>query len=116
MNTPERLIIGSTIEMKIENAGEEPDIIVIQKGFNDFSYGKSTLGAGQVIDYDALILENGYGTPKTTMEATVIMLDKITKRYPNAEIYMFTHFKRVGQSSSDTALMEKLNKYINFSF
>ncbi|MBQ4118544.1 MAG: DUF4886 domain-containing protein, partial [Oscillospiraceae bacterium] len=95
-----------------ENAGEEPDIIVIQKGFNDFSYGKSTLGAGQVIDYDALILENGYGTPKTTMEATVIMLDKITKRYPNAEIYMFTHFKRVGQSSSDTALMEKLNKSI----
>ncbi|MBQ6700808.1 MAG: DUF4886 domain-containing protein, partial [Oscillospiraceae bacterium] len=95
-----------------ENAGEEPDIIVIQKGFNDFSYGKSTLGAGQVIDYDTLILENGYGTPKTTMEATVIMLDKITKRYPNAEIYMFTHFKRVGQSSSDTALMEKLNKSI----
>ena len=91
-----------------ENAGEEPDIICIQMGFNDFSYGKSTLGTAD-IDYDALITADSYGTPATTMEATAIMLDKITKRYPDAEVYMFNHFKRIGQSASDTALMKQLN-------
>ncbi|MBQ7875232.1 MAG: hypothetical protein IJ306_08775, partial [Oscillospiraceae bacterium] len=95
-----------------ENAGEEPDIIIIQKGFNDFSYGKSTLGTAEDINYDELILEDGYATPKTTMEATAIMLDKMTKRYPDAEIYMFSHFRRVNQSAADTELMEKLNDSI----
>jgi len=94
-----------------ENAGETPDIIVIQMGFNDFSYGKSTLGTSD-IDYNAIITKDGYGTPSTTMEATAIMLDKITKRYPDAEIYMFNHFKRIGQSQSDTALMQNLNASI----
>ncbi len=94
-----------------DNAGEEPDIICIQMGFNDFSYGKSTLGTAD-IDYDKLITANGYGTPTTTMEATAIMLDKMVKRYPDAEIYMFNHFKRIGQSSSDTKLMEQLNESI----
>ena len=94
-----------------ENAGEEPDIICIQMGFNDFSYGKSTLGNSD-IDYDKLITEDGYGTPSTTMEATAIMLDKIKNRYPNAEIYMLNHFKRIGQSRSDTKLMEELNTSI----
>lgn len=94
-----------------ENAGEEPDIICIQMGFNDFSYGKETLGTSD-IDYETLITAEGYGTPTTTMEATAIMLDKMTKRYPNAEIYMFNHFKRIGQSASDTVLMEQLNESI----
>lgn len=94
-----------------DNAGEEPDIICVQMGFNDFSYGKDTLGTAD-IDYDTLITANGYGTPTTTMEATAIMLDKMVKRYPNAEIYMFNHFKRIGQSASDTALMEQLNASI----
>ena len=92
-----------------DNAGEEPDIICIQMGFNDFSYGKDTLGTAADIDYDTLITTDGYGTPSTTMEATAIMLDKITKRYPDAEVYMFNHFKRIGQSAADTTLMEGLN-------
>lgn len=94
-----------------DNAGEEPDIICIQMGFNDFSYGKATLGTSD-IDYATLIKSDGYGVPSTTMEATAVMLDKITKRYPNAEIYMFNHFKRIGQSVSDTSLMEQLNASI----
>ncbi|MBR5291140.1 MAG: DUF4886 domain-containing protein, partial [Erysipelotrichaceae bacterium] len=94
-----------------DNAGEEPDIIIIQMGFNDFSYGKATLGDAN-INYEELITANGYGEPDTTMEATVIMLDKMTKRYPDAEIYMFSHFKRIGQSASDTALMEELNESV----
>ena len=92
-----------------DNAGEAPDIICIQMGFNDFSYGKETLGTAADIDYDTLITTDGYGTPSTTMEATAIMLDKITKRYPDAEVYMFNHFKRIGQSAADTTLMEGLN-------
>ena len=94
-----------------ENAGETPDIIAIQMGFNDFSYGKATLGTAD-IDYDKLITKDGYGTPSTTMEAIAIMLDKITKRYPDVEIYMFNHFKRIGQTQADTELMENLNASI----
>ena len=94
-----------------ENAGETPDIIAIQMGFNDFSYGKTTLGTAD-IDYEKLITKDGYGIPSTTMEATAIMLDKITKRYPDAEIYMFNHFKRIGQTQADTELMESLNASI----
>ncbi len=94
-----------------ENGGETPDIIAIQMGFNDFSYGKTTLGTAD-IDYEKLITKDGYGIPSTTMEATAIMLDKITKRYPDAEIYMFNHFKRIGQTQADTELMESLNASI----
>jgi len=93
------------------NAGEEPDIICIQMGFNDFSYGKSTLGTAD-IDYDALITADGYGIPATTMEATAIMLDKIVRRYPGAEVYMFNHFRRIEQTQADTTLMEQLNAAI----
>ena len=81
------------------NAGEEPDIIAIQMGTNDFQYFKETLGTAD-IDYDQLIRTNSDGTytyaqPSTTLEAAAIMLNKIHARYPNAELYYLNISQRI---------------------
>ena len=77
-----------------ENAGEEPDIIAIFLGTCDCTFHYETLGYPGAVDHDALITptDNGvvYRVPKTSAEAYAIMLDRITRRYPNAEIYCLT--------------------------
>ena len=82
-----------------DNAGEEPDIIGIQMGSNDFQYYKDTLGTAD-IDYDALITENEdcsftYATPVTSLEAAAIVLHKISVRYPDAEVYYLNVSQRI---------------------
>ena len=78
--------IERCLNLHNDTTGEEPDVIVVFLGTNDFSYYQSTLGTAD-IDYDLLITDNGYATPTTTCEAYAILLDKVTSRYPNAEIY-----------------------------
>lgn len=73
-----------------DNAGEEPDIIIVYMGINDFSYCRETLGLYEDIDFNTLINGNTYSDPTTTCEAYAIMLHKITNRYPDAEVYCFT--------------------------
>lgn len=79
--------------------GEEPDIIAIQMGTNDFQYYKDTLGTAD-IDYDALIAANADGSytytePTTSLEAAAIVLHKISVRYPDAEVYYLNISQRV---------------------
>jgi len=69
-----------------DKTGEEPDIIVVFLGTNDFSYYQNTLGDSN-IDYNALITDTGYATPASTCEAYAVMLHKIGEKYPNAEVY-----------------------------
>ena len=84
--------VGAYVDRCVQlhnNAGEDPDIIAIQMGTNDFQYYKDTLGTAD-IDYSALITENGdgtytYSTPVTSLEAAAIVLHKISVRYPNAD-------------------------------
>jgi hypothetical protein len=80
-------------------AGQEPDIIAIQMGTNDFQYYKDTLGTAD-IDYSALITCNSdgsyiYAVPATSLEAAAIVLHKISVRYPNAEVYYLNVSQRV---------------------
>ena len=81
-----------------DNAGEEPDIIAIQLGTNDFQYYKDTLGTAD-IDYDKLIDKKwgkyNYATPQTSLEAAAIVLHKISVRYPNAEVYYLNISQRI---------------------
>ena len=82
-----------------ENAGEEPDIIAVQMGSNDFQYFPETLGNAD-INYKKLIRKkiNGdynYGTPTTSLEAAAIVLHKISVRYPNAEVYYLNISHRI---------------------
>ncbi len=93
-----------------DNAGEEPDIIAIQMGTNDFQYYKDTLGTAD-INYDALIgakTESGYNyaTPTTSLEAVAIVLHKISVRYPNAEVYYLNISQRVDGTD---ALIQSFN-------
>lgn len=69
---------------------EEPDIIAVYLGTNDYYAFPETLGTFDGIDFQSLITETGYAEPKTTMEAYAITLDKIKHRYPQAQIYCFT--------------------------
>ncbi len=93
-----------------ENAGEEPDIIAIQMGTNDFQYYKDSLGTAN-IDYASLITQNGdgsfaYGVPATSLEAAAIVLHKISVRYPNAEVYYLNISQRVDGTD---ALIQSFN-------
>lgn len=91
-----------------ENSGEEPDIIAIYMGTNDFT-DNPTLGTA-VTDPTTLITENGdgtysYSTPTTLAEAYSIMLYRVTKRYPDAEIYCFSLLPRQGQTETEAERM-----------
>ena len=93
------------------NSGQEPDIIVVYMGTNDFKYTElvngsyaqledgtyfqSVLGTFADVDFDALIIDNGDGTftyaePQNTMEAYAISFHKMQQRYPNSELYVMT--------------------------
>lgn len=96
-----------------DNNGEEPDIIGIQLGTNDYQYYKSTLGTAD-IDYGALIIDNSdgtytYSTPTTSLEAAAIVLHKISVRYPNAEVYYLTLSQRVDFADGEQELLEQFN-------
>ena len=96
-----------------ENAGEEPDIIAIQMGTNDYQYYKDTLGTAD-IDYASLIAENAdgvytYAEPQTSLEAAAIVLHKISVRYPNAEVYYLNLSKRVDITESTKGILEQFN-------
>ena len=94
-----------------DNSGQEPDIIVVYMGTNDFKYTElvngtyaqledgtyyqSVLGSFDAVDFDALITDNGdgtftYGEPANAMEAYAISFHKMQQRYPNSEIYVMT--------------------------
>lgn len=77
-----------------ENAGEEPDIIAVYLGTNDIGAYSNDPGSYEAIDFAKLIAEeNGsvtYAQPQNVVEAYAIALDKISRRYPDAEVYCFT--------------------------
>ncbi len=99
-----------------EDAGTEPDIVVVYMGTNDISYHRSRLGSYADINYDSLITEsNGkfaYKKPTTSAEAYAIMLHKIKTTYENAEIYCFTVLPREIEKQSEAHLVPSFNESI----
>ncbi len=108
------------VNLHNDMTGEEPDIIAVFLGTNDFSYYQNTLGTAD-IDYDALIADDGYAVPTTTCEAYAIMLDKIINRYADAEIYCMGMTARRSPDKEDsyadvgqpTTFNAELHKIIN---
>ena len=86
------------VQLHNDYTGEEPDHIAIFMGTNDYSYFGTTLGTAEAIDYDSLIIESPEGTiyrePTTSCEAYAIVLDKIRKRYPKAEVHCMSLLPR----------------------
>jgi len=72
------------------NGGEDPDIIAVYLGTNDYYGYPETLGTFDAIDFPSLIREDGYAQPETTMEAYAVTLARIRARYPEAQVYCFT--------------------------
>jgi len=100
------------VNLHNDHTGEEPDIIWVYLGCNDFAYYKDTFGTAEAVDDSALIQDSGNGTfayalPQTACEAYTIMLHKVRHRYPEAEIYCMTSTARrdpdyAGDSQPDT--------------
>ncbi|MBR6114522.1 MAG: hypothetical protein IKQ10_04990 [Oscillospiraceae bacterium] len=94
------------------NAGEEPDIIIVYLGTNDFTHFREDLGTAE-IDYDALFPVDDEGTvtyarPTTALEAAAVCLHKISDRYPNAELYMIELPQR---GDADEAMLSALKEF-----
>lgn len=102
------------------SAGETPDIIAVFLGTNDQDYFPDTIGAFADIDFDHLIREEegiSYEVPSTTMEAYAITLDKIARRYPQAEVYCFNLLQRPFENPESLLAfnqeLEKLTKHFD---
>ena len=88
--------------------GEEPDVILVFLGTNDFKSCYSTIGTEAEVDYGSIITENGdgtfsYATAETSFEAYAIMLHKMKNRYPDAKIYCMNLLPRKSGSLQPTA-------------
>ena len=93
-----------------DNAGTEPDIILIYLGTNDICADYASFGDPNAIDYDNLsdIADAAYGDI-TTAEAYAVMLYKIITTYENAEIYCLN----VLESSYHTSDMKNALPFFN---
>ena len=108
--------VGAYVDRSVQlhnTQGEEPDMIAVYLGTNDFCNYKSTLGTSADIDYVSLITETEdgytYATPTTAAEAYAIMLHKAAVRYPDSEIYCFTLLpQRI--SNTNVELLEQFNQ------
>ena len=90
-----------------DRTGQEPDVIFVYLGCNDFAYYQDVFGKAADVDYTTLIRQDEtgnyiYQTPETTCEAYAIMLHKVKTRYPNAEIYCMTSTARRDPDYADS--------------
>ena len=69
--------------------GTKPDIIVIHMGTNDY-IGGVTLGELTADTYTGVVSGSGYKAPATFTEAYIITLEKASKLYPDAQIFVCT--------------------------
>ncbi len=90
-----------------DNAGQQPDIIAVFLGTNDYYTYPTTLGSYEDVDFDQLIQKSAtgytYAQPTTSMEAYAIILHKIGQAYPDAQVYCFTLLPRVNSTAQPTA-------------
>lgn len=101
----------NTLENNPENKAINPDVIFVYLGINDYNFNRSEVGSGE-IDYAALLDSNGdYVTPNTFGEAYGIMLHKMQKAYPDAQIFVMTLLPE-NMYSVDRTAWEQHNFYI----
>ena len=87
--------VDRCVQLHNDMTGEDPDVIWIYLGTNDFPNDWGTVDSIN----SALITDNGDGTycyaePVSFIEAYAIALHKMHLRYPNAEIYCFGILRR----------------------
>lgn len=97
--------------------GEEPDVILVFLGTNDFTRDFINLGRAKTVDYDALTaaVDAGTANPETVCEAYAVMLYKITQRYPDAEVYCMTLLPRRATAISGKEDYSQFGQPIDFN-
>ena len=80
-----------------ERSGEEPDVIFIFLGTNDFTDHKDNIGSYDDIDIKTIDENN----PKNITEAYYIICSKIHKRYPQAEVYGMNIMERLNMTEME---------------
>ena len=91
-----------------DNSGTNPDVIAVYIGINDFNAG---LNCGEFNELaDIYTEENGYITPKSFAEAYAIMIHKMTERYGDADVFIFT--LPANGTNKYTALLDEYNAEI----
>ena len=101
----------NTTEDNPGNADIDPDVIFVYLGINDYNFNRSNVGSGEV-DYAALVGEDGsFADPASFGEAYAVMLDKMKKAYPEAEIFVMTLLPE-NLYSIDLTAWEQHNVYI----
>jgi len=98
-----------------EHAGQNPDLIAVFMGTNDFSFFGNTIGTASAIDYDALIRKQAdggylYAEPTTSCEAYAVMLHKIRTRYPDASVYCMNLLPRREQNDRNLGQPAEFNR------
>ena len=75
---------------------EEPDIILVYLGTNDFTRDYPNIGTVEALDYAKAEAAAKAGSiqAETVYEAYAMMLYKITQRYPKAKLYCMTIMPR----------------------
>jgi lysophospholipase L1-like esterase len=86
--------------------GTEPDLIVSFMGNNDFTKERP---AGEITDDLFARAETDGFAPETFAEGYAVMLGKVTKRYPNAKVFLFNMAWRTEEKSE---LLIKYNEII----
>ena len=90
------------------NTGTNPDVIAVYIGINDFNAG---LNCGEFKELsDVYTEENGYITPQSFAEAYAIMIHKMTERYADSKIFIFT--LPANGTNKYTALLDDYNEEI----
>ena len=101
----------NTLENNPGNAPIHPDVIFVYLGINDYNFNRSKVGTGAV-DYSSLVSgDETYVTPATFGEAYGIMLHKMRRAYPDAQIFAMTLLPENLYSVDKTA-WEQHNTYI----
>ena len=90
------------------DSGTNPDVIALYIGINDFNAG---LVCGEFNELaDVYTEENGYITPQSFAEAYAIMVHKMTERYADADVFIFT--LPANGTNKYTALLDEYNTQI----
>ena len=90
------------------NTGTNPDVIAVYIGINDFNAGINCGEFGELAD--VYTEENGYITPQSFAEAYAIMIHKMTERYADSKIFIFT--LPANGTNKYTALLDDYNAEI----
>lgn len=94
-----------------ENEGKNPDIIAVTLGINDFRSGQG-IGTFDASAWNTICQTKEYPVSAVFADNYAIMLDKITTKYPDAEVFVFNIFESNETLCNTRTNLEEYNEMI----